>query len=105
MMAHPLRSAAAGLLFVVCATGCHTMRFNVSEAAHEKVVEERKSFFLWGLVPTRKIDVSKRCPAGVSAVREETTFTDGVLGLVTLGVWQPRSSWYFCLPAQAGVAQ
>jgi hypothetical protein len=84
------------LLVVSC--GCHTMRFDLSNAQHEKVVYERKSFFLWGLVPTREIDTATRCPAGAAAIRERTTFTDGLLGLITLGIWQPRSTWYYCLP-------
>lgn len=81
----------------ILVAGCHTMRFELMDKPHDRVVYERKSFFLWGLVPTQSVDVGTRCPAGVAAVRERTTFTDGLLGALTLGVWQPRSSWYYCL--------
>jgi hypothetical protein len=77
--------------------GCHTMRFELSNAEHKSVVYDRKSFFLWGLTPTQKVDVTTHCPAGVAAIRERMTFTDGLLGFATLGIWQPRSSWYYCL--------
>lgn len=103
MRSKPLASALAGLALVLGMGGCHTMRFNVSSGEHATIVEERKSFYLWGLVPTQQVDVSTRCPAGVSAIREETTFSDGLFGLLTIGIWQPRSSWYHCLPAE-GVA-
>ena len=95
------------LLFAVvsCLVGCHTMRFELSDTPHEKVVFERKSFFLWGLAPTQEIDVSKRCPTGVVAVREQMSFADGLLGLLTLGFWQPISSWYYCLPPGQGGAR
>jgi len=76
--------------------GCHTMRFTVNAGEVANVVEERKSFWLWGLTPTRTVDVSRHCPHGAVAVREETTFVDGLFGLVTLGIWSPRSSSYFC---------
>ena len=33
---------------------------------------------------------------GVVAIREKTSFTDGLLDLVTLGIYSPRSSWYHC---------
>jgi hypothetical protein len=86
----------------IAQAGCHTMRFELSDARHEEVVYERKSFFFWGLAPTLEVDVATRCPAGVAAIRERTTFTDGLLGLMTLGIWQPRSSWYYCLPRGEG---
>ena len=82
-------------------SGCHTMHFEVSSDPHERVVYDRKSFFLWGLVPTREVDVSAHCPGGVAAIREETRFSDGLLEFVTLGIWQPRSSWYYCLRESA----
>jgi hypothetical protein len=84
---------AAGAL-----AGCHTMRFDVADASGAQVVYDRKSFFLWGLVPTQEVDVGQHCPHGVAAVREETRFSDGFFSLITLGIWDPRSSWYYCLP-------
>ena len=85
------------LLLLVATSGCHTMRFEVSDEPYSDVVYDRKSFFLWGLVPTREVDVSLHCPAGVAAIREETSFSDGFFDFITLGIWEPRSSWYYCL--------
>lgn len=96
------------LIISVAATilpGCHTMRFEISNAPHERVVYERKSFFFWGLVPTKRIDAAARCPGGVAAIRERTTFTDGLLEALTLGIWEPRSSWYYCLADRDGGAR
>lgn len=85
--------------------GCHTMHFELADAEYEHVVYERKSYFLWGLVPTVEVDASKHCPTGTAAIREQTTFTDGLLALLTLGIWEPRSSWYYCLSEPEGGAQ
>jgi len=87
-------------LLRILSSGCHTMRFEVADEPHGRVVYDRKSFFLWGLAPTREVDVSAYCPAGVAAIREETRFSDGFFGFVTLGIWQPRSSWYYCLDTE-----
>lgn len=86
-------------LLCVClgALGCHTMRFEVSSEPPTHEMHHRKSFFLWGLTPTREVDVSEYCPYGVAAIREQTSFSDGFFGVITLGIWQPRSSWYACL--------
>jgi hypothetical protein len=40
--------------------------------------------------------VSDHCPHGVVSVREKTSVTDGLLDLLTLGIYSPRSSWYHC---------
>lgn len=88
--------ACIGLAVGVAA--CHTMHFDVVDQPEAKVVEERKNYFLWGLAPTVEVDVRDHCPNGVSAIREEQTFVDGVFELITLGIWSPRSSWYHCLP-------
>ena len=36
------------------------------------------------------------CPAGAVAVREETTFVDGLFDLITLSIYSPRSTTYYC---------
>ena len=84
------------LALVIVISGCHTMNIEVTDQDHVNVVNERKSFFFWGLTPTKKVDVSQHCPNGVTAIRESTLFVDGVFELITLGIWSPRSSIYFC---------
>jgi hypothetical protein len=76
--------------------GCNSLNFEVADAPVGKVVTERKSFFFWGLTPERRVDVSTYCPDGAKAVQEETTFGDGFLSLITLGIYSPRSSTYLC---------
>ena len=76
--------------------GCHTMRFEVVDQPHDKVVYDRKAFFFWGLTPTQEVDVRRQCPGGVVAIKEATTFSDGLFGFFTLGIYSPRSSWYYC---------
>jgi hypothetical protein len=94
--------AVVGLALVVgTLSGCHTIRFDISNRPESHVVHERKSFFFWGLVPENKeVDVRERCPAGAAAIREQTSFWDGVFTLPFLGIWELRSSWYYCLPPE-----
>lgn len=84
---------------VLASAGCHTMHFELRDEPNADVVYERKHFYFWGLTPTIEVDMRKHCPNGVIAVREETTFVDGLCELPTLGIWSPRSSWYYCRPA------
>jgi hypothetical protein len=75
------------------------MTFKVADVPHEQVVPDRKTFWFWGLAPTREVDARAICPHGVSAIREETTFGDGFFGFITLGIYSPRTSYYHCRPA------
>jgi hypothetical protein len=86
--------AAGG--FLVAVAGCHTMRFELVDEPAANVVTERNSFFLWGLIPTADVDVLARCPYGAAAIRERTTFVDGLVSIPTLGFWDPRTTTYFC---------
>lgn len=80
------------------------MNFELDEDAGRRAsavepVHDRKSFWLGGLFPTREVDVSQHCPYGAWRVREEISFVDGLFNLLTLGIWSPRSSWYYCREA------
>ena len=90
------RFTALALWCLLALVGCHTMSFEVADGSAGQVVSERKSFYFWGLTPTRKVDVLQHCPAGALAVSEETTFVDGLGNFFTLGIWAPRTSYYHC---------
>ncbi len=74
------------------------MHFELVDTDHEKIVENRKSYYFWGLTPLKEVDVLQSCPAGAAAIREERRVSDYLLSLLTLGVWSLRTSWYYCLP-------
>ena len=78
------------------ASACHTMRFEVGEGPVGKVVDDRKSFFLGGLIVTQNVDVSQFCPNGAVAIAETETFVDGLINFFTLSIYSPRSSTYYC---------
>jgi hypothetical protein len=88
-----------GALAVLAASACHTMTFDVASGAKGEVVYERKHFFFWGLTPKKTVDILRHCPAGAVGIREDTTAVDALIGLSTLGIWSPRSSWYHCAKA------
>jgi len=85
---------AGGLL--VAGVGCHTMRFELVNEPAAHVITEHKSYVLWGLAPTIDVDVLEKCPNGAAALREQTTFLDGLAGLPTLYIWNLRSTKYYC---------
>jgi hypothetical protein len=87
------------------ATGCfaieggHGLRFDVVREPPAFVVTESKSYFFWGLVPTRHVDVLEKCPYGVTAVSERTDALGSGAFIPTLGLWSRRTSTYYCRAA------
>jgi hypothetical protein len=64
--------------------------------ATQPTYEQRQDFFLWGLVGESHIDTNKVCKHGVSQLQSQTTFVDGLLGVVTLGIYAPTSAKIWC---------
>jgi hypothetical protein len=94
-----MRRAIVSLAIAALLAGCHTMRFELEQTADTREVHDRHSYFFWGLVPTKVIDVREKCASGVVALRENTSFLDGLLGLPSFGIWSFRSTTYYCRPA------
>jgi len=46
--------------------------------------------WLWGIVPAPPIDVRQTCPTGVAKVETEQSFVNGLVGVVTLGIYSPQ---------------
>lgn len=95
-MARRRAAVAVSLGIVFTLLGCHSMRFEVGDGQVGEVVSDRKAFFIGGLAPTRNVDVANFCPNGAIAIEEETTFVDGLLSFITLSIYTPRSSTYYC---------
>ena len=77
--------------------GCNTMYFEISDFPQEDEITENRSFFFWGLMPDMTIDVREKCPYGATAISEEKTFDNGLAYVLTLGVWAPRNTTYYCI--------
>jgi len=61
-------------------------------------VNNSEDFFLWGLVP-ESVDVvlANHCGGATpSQFQAQTTFVDGLLGVITLGIYAPRSYRVWC---------
>ena len=92
------RAVALGILLAAGA-GCyipeggHGLRIELVHETPAAVVTETKSYFLWGLVPTRRVDVLAKCPHGATAVSERG---GPRLAVPTLGLWSRRTITYYC---------
>jgi hypothetical protein len=85
------------IVAILASAGCHTLHFHVSDAPFDpEPVVDRKAFWLFATFPLQDVDVREFCPEGVSAIAERTTFSDGLFSSLTLGLYSPRTSYYYC---------
>lgn len=86
-------------LMLTMLQACHTMKFQIENVQHETVVQDTNWFYVGGAFPTRDIDVASKCPSGASAIKEQTTARNVAISILTLSIATPRTSWYYCMPA------
>ena len=96
------RSALAVVIVmaVLGASGCATV--TITSSASEKLstpptYEQRKPFFMAGLIRNHSIDVKAICGERlVVQMQTQDTFVDRLLAMVTLGVYTPRTARVWC---------
>lgn len=72
-------------------TGCYTISYKGDRAGAGAEKSEWNNYFLWGLVGEANVDLQQVCPGGVSSWKSQQTFVQGLIGIVTLGIYIPRS--------------
>lgn len=84
---------------ILIASGCYSVTarpdggFKVATAPN---FQERQDFYLWGLVGESHINTQKVCPNGTSQIQSQLTFVDGLLNVITLGIYSPQSARVWC---------
>jgi hypothetical protein len=95
-----IKPVAAILAASLVMAGCANQRFNVSGdvAGTSPKVEDSQTFWLDGIGQAKTVDAAQVCggAAKVLGVGVEQTGTDVLLGLVTLGIYTPRTARVYC---------
>lgn len=83
----------------VLLSGCAQQTFNMDQgiATTPKQVTTHH-FFVSGIGQKKSIDAAQVCGGANKVVRVETqqTFVNGLLGVVTFGIYTPREARVFC---------
>ena len=59
--------------------------------------------WLWGLVAAQPIDVRQECRSGTAVVVTETSFVNGLVGALTLGIYTPQHVTITCASGSAAL--
>lgn len=70
---------------------CYRAVVDTGRAPSPTVVEKPwTSTFVYGLVPAAEIDTAVECPGGVARVETHQSFVNGLVALVSLGIYTPQ---------------
>jgi hypothetical protein len=94
-------SMTAGLLL---STGCFHQVVQTGSTPGTTVVEKQfVSTWLWGLVPAQDIDVRSECSRGVATITTEQSFVNGLVSVITLGIYTPQHVTITCASSTASL--
>ena len=94
------RRAVCWLLCLAIALGCSTVTVRPSgdeRDSSDPTWQERQKFYWLGLSGESHIDVTRVCAGrDVTQMQTQQTVGDWFLGLVTLGIYAPRTAKVWC---------
>lgn len=86
------------------ATACFHQVVQTGSPPGSTVVDKQYvATWLWGIVPAQPIDVRQQCPSGVATIETEQTFLDGLVGLLTIGIYTPQHARVTCASGSASL--
>ena len=95
-----IKHIATTLLAAAVLAGCANQRFNVAGdvAGAPPKVEESQTFFVDGIGQMKTVDAAQICGGAskVIGVGVEQTGTEVLLGIITLGIYTPRTARVYC---------
>ena len=96
---------AMGLIVVV--TGCfeHTYTLGAGAPASPVVYGEWQSHWLGGLIGHRTHELGELCPSGNATIHDEQTFLNGLVFVLTSGIYAPTTVTIRCSTGQSAQLQ
>lgn len=91
-----LRSTVVFALLAATA-GCYTARIETGLPPSNTVIKESfASCWVYGLVPPSTVETQARCPDGVAIVQTRLSFVNGLVGVLTWGIYTPMEIVVTC---------
>lgn len=92
------RNATLSLLAaVVVLAGCYHTNIDTGLPPGTQTIEQPwASSFVYGLVPPPVVETASRCPNGVAKAETQISFLNGLVGVLTLGIYTPMTITVTC---------
>ena len=98
--------SAAVFLGVATNTGCYHATIISGATPSTDVVEQKwASSFLWGIVPPATVDAAAKCPNGLAKVETQHSFLNGLVAILTFGIYTPIQVTATCAAKSAALIE
>jgi hypothetical protein len=87
------------MVVVLFVSGCATQNYNINGGNSSSIAkEDMQHFFISGLGQMKDMDAAQICGGAdkVAMVQSHLTFLDGFLGVLTFGIYTPRTARVYC---------
>lgn len=97
------RSLTAVVVALVVSVGCYHATIETGRPASTDVIAKPwASSWIYGLVPPATVSAAAECPNGAARVETQISFLNGLVNVLTLGIYTPMNILVTC--ASAGTA-
>jgi hypothetical protein len=85
------------LLLLVAIVGCYAASVDTGRTPSTQVIKKPwASCWIYGLVPPSTVETAAKCPSGVATVKTNISFVNGLVGILTLGIYTPMEIVVTC---------
>ena len=85
-------------------SGCFHQVVQTGRAPGPTVIDKPwVATWIFGLVAADEIDVRKECPSGVAVIETEQSFANGLVGVLTIGIFTPQHVKITCAMGTASL--
>lgn len=96
-----IRILAAGFVFLTA--GCYHTVVDTGRVPSGAVLEDKwADSFVEGLVPPDAVETAQACPNGIAKVETRISFLNGLVRLLTWGIYTPMEITVHCAAANGG---
>ena len=88
------------VLCVIALSGCYVATTETERMPSQVTITDNwATGWLFGLVPPKTVVVAAQCPYGVAKVMTQRSFANGLIGILTLGIYTPMTIQVTCARA------
>src|SRR5262245_10581269 len=92
------------MLLVLATSACFHQVVRTGRPAGQTVVDKPwVNTWLWGLVAAQPLEVRQDCRSGIATIETETSFVNGLVGALTLGIYTPQHVRVTCATGSASL--
>jgi len=100
----PRPAALAALALTLGTAGCMKNTYVTNRQLGGGIYTQKASFYLWGLVGEKTVDLHQVCPGGVAWFQNRMSVGDSLVGCITCGLYEPVTIEVRCAGGQAYLA-